>query len=177
MLADVLIELAADDISEGSLEISDVLFTPENWADTVLVIVNGEDDDEVDGNINYQIVLSPAISTDLKYDGLDIDDISLINIDDDSKELIIPEAFSPGNDGFNDYFHIVNLEHYDKASIRIYNRWGSLVYSEDNYKNDWDGRANKGGAVGSKLPTGTYYYILEINGNSEKKNGYVFIKR
>ncbi len=176
-LADVLIELASDDISEGYLEIIDVLFTSENWADTVLVIVNGEDDDEVDGNINYQIVLSPAVSTDLKYDGLELDDISLVNIDDDSKELIIPEAFSPGDDGFNDYFHIVNLEHYDKASIRIYNRWGSLVYSKDNYKNDWDGRASKGGAVGSKLPTGTYYYVLEISDNGEKKNGYVFIKR
>ena len=177
-LADVSTELELDDISEGSLDIFVVLFTPDNWSDTSVVVVTGVDDDEVDGDITYDLSISSTVSTDDKYDGLESNDISIVNIDNDSKELIIPEAFSPGNDGYNDYFHIVNLEHNNKASIRIYNRWGSLVYSDDNYNNKWDGRANVGsGSVGSKLPTGTYYYVLEINGKSKKINGSVFIKR
>ena len=142
-----------------------------------MVIVTGQDDEELDGDIAYNIIISPAVSADAKYDGFVLDDISFVNIDNDSKELIIPDAFSPGNDGFNDYFEIVNLHHYDKATIRVYNRWGSLVYSNDNYQNNWDGKGNVGSSVGSELPMGTYYFILEIKDTGAKKNGSVFIKR
>ncbi|MDA3779078.1 MAG: Ig-like domain-containing protein, partial [Bacteroidales bacterium] len=176
-ISDVSLVIESDDISEGIIDMFDIIFTAENWSDTSEVIITGKDDNKVDGDILYNILISSATSTDEKYDGLNIDNISITNIDNDSKVLIFPEAFSPGNDGYNDFFEIVNLEHYDKPQIRIYNRWGSLVYSSDNYKNDWDGKSNVGLANASELPTGTYYYVLEINGNSKKKNGYIFIKR
>ncbi|HAF28590.1 MAG TPA: hypothetical protein DCG75_06040, partial [Bacteroidales bacterium] len=176
-LEDVSLELASDDLSEGMLEIIDVLFTSSNWTDTVYVMVIGQDDDEIDGDITYSVTISPAVSLDPKYENLNAGNISLVNTDNDSRELTIPEAFSPGDDGFNDYFEIVNLEHYEKAGIRIYNRWGSLVYSNDNYQNDWDGKSNIGSGLGAELPMGTYFYILEIKGESKKINGSVFIKR
>ncbi|MFC2152545.1 Ig-like domain-containing protein, partial [Bacteroidota bacterium] len=174
---DVNIELSSDDNSEGMIDLIEVIFTSINWSDTVSVIVTGQDDNEVDGDITYNLVISSAVSLDSKYDAIDPDDITLVNTDNDSRELTIPEAFSPGNDGFNDFFEIVNLEHHDKATIKVYNRWGSLVYSNDNYQNDWDGKSNVGSSVGSELPTGTYYFVLEISDTREKKNGYVFIKR
>lgn len=176
-LEDVSIDLLSDDNTEGVLEIMNIVFTPENWADTISVVVNGLDDDEVDGDVTYHVLLSSVVSADVKYMDIDPDDVTLVNIDNDSRELIIPEAFSPGNDGFNDYFEIVNLEHHDKATIRIYNRWGSLVYSNDHYQNNWDGKSNVGSTIGSELPMGTYYYILEISDMSKKISGYVFIKR
>ncbi|MCW3076001.1 MAG: hypothetical protein JWO32_3179, partial [Bacteroidetes bacterium] len=41
--------------------------------------------------------------------------------------------------------------------------WGSPVYSAKPYKNDWDGTPNEQGKTGSgKLPTGTYFYLLEL---------------
>jgi gliding motility-associated-like protein len=169
--------LEPNNISEGILEITDLLFTSENWSDTVIVFVNGVDDDEVDGDISYQIEIFPAESDDSKYNNINLDDISLINVDNDSKTLIIPEAFSPGNDTYNDYFIIVNLQHYDNATIRIYNRWGNLVYSNNDYENDWDGKSNVGSSLGSELPMGTYFYVLEIEEKEEKISGSIFIKR
>jgi len=176
-LEDVNIEVSSNDLTEGMLGIMSIVFTPANWSDTVEVIVTGQDDNEVDGDIAYTVEILASQSDDPKYDDIDFEDISLLNLDNDSKELTIPEAFSPGNDGYNDFFQIVNLEHHDKASIRVYNRWGSLVYSSDNYQNNWDGKSNAGGKVGSELPTGTYYYVLEVSDMRKKINGYVFIKR
>jgi len=44
------------------------------------------------------------------------------------------------------------------SSITIFNRWGDEVYRSDNYQNDWFGTYEDG-----LLPTGTYYYLLEVN--------------
>ena len=177
-LENVSLEIESSDLSEGTLDKVDVLFTHENWSDTVMITVTGVDDNEVDGDISYSISFSNSESIDPLYNAIVLDDIHLVNIDNDSKTLRIGEAFSPGKkDGLNDYFVIENLQHHNRAKLRVYNRWGSLVYSSDNYKNNWDGKSNRGSSVGSELPTGTYFYILEIEGKSEKINGSVFIKR
>ncbi len=176
-LHNVSIDIESDNLDEGIIDKLNIEFTPENWSDTVDVIVTGQDDEEIDGDVTYTIVLSAAVSTDPNYNGIDPNDITLVNIDNDSRELIIPEAFSPGNDGFNDFFEVVNVQHYDRASIKVYNRWGSLVYSSDNYQNDWDGKGNVGSSVGSDLPMGTYFYVLEIKDTGAKYDGSVFIKR
>ena len=109
---------------------------------------------------------------------LSISDLQLTNIDNDGQYgLIIPEAFSPDNDGYNDKFEILGLEKYDRVSIKIYNRWGNVIYTENNYKNNWDGKANSTMAVGQELPTGTYFYILTIKDKDKEISGYIFLKR
>jgi gliding motility-associated-like protein len=71
----------------------------------------------------------------------------------------IPTAFTPNGDGINDTWNIEGLETYRNASVRIYNRWGALVYSKTgSYFNDWDGTNN-----GKELPNGTYYYVIQLN--------------
>jgi gliding motility-associated-like protein len=91
-------------------------------------------------------------------------------------KFLVPNAFSPNGDGINDYFEITGIEFYEGNSITIINRWGNKVYEAKNYgisttPKYWDGKANTGVRIGNEeLPTGTYYYILEL-GNGEKSIG------
>nr|HPQ33881.1 Ig-like domain-containing protein [Tenuifilaceae bacterium] len=98
-------------------------------------------------------------------------------IDSDPNKLQIPEGFSPNGDTKNDYFEIIGLEYFGQVSVKIYNRWGNLVYKSNFYRNDWDGTSNTSMSIGKTLPTGTYYYIIEIVETGEKFNGNVFLKR
>ncbi len=88
------------------------------------------------------------------------------------KELEIPEGFSPNDDGINDFFEISNIEDYEAVQLRIFNRWGQLIFEEPNYINNWSGESKYGGT----LPDGTYYYAVKTNTGQEYK-GYVVIKR
>ena len=80
---------------------------------------------------------------------------------------LIPEGISPNNDGYNDTFE---LKGYDVKSLKIYNRYGKLVYSTTNYADNWEGQSNEGG----KLAVGTYFYHVIYDENLEK-TGWVYI--
>ena len=59
--------------------------------------------------------------------------------------------------------------------MKLFNRWGNLVFEKSNYRNDWDGVANAGtnNLTGrDKLPSGTYYYIVEVEGLAPQ-SGYI----
>jgi gliding motility-associated-like protein len=92
-------------------------------------------------------------------------------------KLTIPEGFSPDGDGINEYFELIGLEYYDQVYIKIFNRWGNLIYANSKYRNDWDGKSNTSMSLGSTLPSGIYYYVIEIVGTKEKYSGNVFLKR
>ena len=64
-------------------------------------------------------------------------------------------AFTPNKDGDNDLFYIANAEKYPDNSLKIYNRYGKLIYSEGGYANTWDGSY-----FGNEAPTGTYFYTF-----------------
>ena len=90
--------------------------------------------------------------------------------------LNIPEGISPNNDGFNDFFMIPCLELYPENSIKIFNRYGTLVFQTKAYKNNWNGRSNKGFPNNSGLlPVGTYFYILEISESIKPVIGWVYL--
>ncbi len=54
-------------------------------------------------------------------------------------ELIIPNAFTPNEDGLNDVFHILNPIFYPVFSFDIFNRWGQKVFSTNDILQGWDG--------------------------------------
>ncbi len=72
------------------------------------------------------------------------------------------DVITPNGDGINDVWVVDNLENFPDNEVRIYNRWGELVYSTKGYTNDWGGMGNKG----KMLPAGAYYYVLRINGDT-----------
>ena len=88
-------------------------------------------------------------------------------------ECFVPSIFTPNGDGVNDYFEIPFLSRFPQSTIYIYNRWGDEVFYSDNYQGEWQGTYN-----GGSLPSGTYYYILNVNDQEQNiKTGYVFIQR
>jgi gliding motility-associated-like protein len=88
------------------------------------------------------------------------------------KAPVIPNAFSPNNDGINDAWNIRYLNTYVNASIEVYNRYGSLVFRSIGYNKPWDGTFN-----GTALPVGVYYYIIDPKNGRQKMNGSVTILR
>lgn len=85
-----------------------------------------------------------------------------------------PEGFSPNGDGINDYFELT-LDSRDVYALVVMDKSGQLCYQSTDYRNNWDGMASTGPYSGSKLPAGTYFYV--ITGKSgDKKSGYVILK-
>jgi gliding motility-associated-like protein len=70
--------------------------------------------------------------------------------------LVVPNVITTNNDQMNDILIIRNLEDYDKVSLTVFNRWGNVVYLNDNYKNDWDGKDKSG----NQLEDGVYFYTV-----------------
>ncbi|MES2778760.1 MAG: gliding motility-associated C-terminal domain-containing protein [Bacteroidota bacterium] len=94
-------------------------------------------------------------------------------------EVFIPGGFSPNGDKVNDYFVIENPQGY-RIYFAIYNRWGNLLYENNNYDNSWDGVAQKGISIGEGVPDGTYFYVVEYTDNISKKHklaSYITINR
>lgn len=101
---------------------------------------------------------------------------------DDVLVTVIPycvkvmNAFTPNGDGINDRWLVTNGSLCTQQIIaKVFNRYGELVYSNDNYNNDWDGRYK-----GKLVPDGTYYYVIQyrlINGTSIPVRGDLTILR
>ena len=68
--------------------------------------------------------------------------------------VFIPDAFTPNDDGDNDYFYpsIIGENSYN---IKIYNRWGGIIYDEDNDR--WNGLINN-----NPVPNGIYAYSISV---------------
>ncbi|MBD2087076.1 DUF4347 domain-containing protein [Trichocoleus sp. ST-U3] len=85
--ANVTLGLGSSDPTEGSVSSPSLTFTSNNWNIAQTITVKGVDDVLVDGNIAYSIVTAPAISTDAKYNGLNPQDVAVVNIDNDTAPL------------------------------------------------------------------------------------------
>jgi len=70
--------------------------------------------------------------------------------------IIAPNVFTPNNDGTNDLFRISYEGSLQLTYLKIYNRYGQLVFETKQLSNYWDGNYN-----GGKAPLGTYYWVIE----------------
>jgi len=87
--------------------------------------------------------------------------------------VTVKNTFTPNGDGINDTWTILRIENFDSALITVFDRWGQEVYKTIGYASPWDGTND-----GTRLPTGTYYYVIELNSldvEAEPIVGYVFI--
>ena len=96
-------------------------------------------------------------------------------------DIVIPDGYSPNNDGINDTFEIENLAVlYPNFKLEIYNRYGNLIYTGNRNTPNWDGTTSVGGLnLGNNLlPTGVYFYILNFNDGARKAvQGRVYLNR
>jgi gliding motility-associated-like protein len=88
------------------------------------------------------------------------------------KVPVVPNAFTPNNDGINDTWDIKYLNAYPNAVVEIFSRYGNKVFTSYGYNTPWDGRFN-----GADLPVGTYYYIISPNSGRKPVTGSLTIIR
>lgn len=73
----------------------------------------------------------------------------------------VNQLLTPNGDGKNDRWVLEDLYLYPDHRVRVYNRWGSLVYEASPYSNDWHGTWESGNGAGQPLPSATYYYLFD----------------
>jgi large repetitive protein len=86
--------------------------------------------------------------------------------------LLVTNVITPNEDGANDKFEIINIETYPEAELLIYDRWGTELYMQMPYNNDWGGTYK-----GKPLPDGTYYYVIRFKGVEKLYKGSVSVLR
>jgi surface protein len=87
--ADVIIPISTSDSTEGVISTTGIIFTPNNWNTEQEVVVTGVNDEVQDGDISYQIIIGTSISTDVNYSDIDKADVTIINDDDDTANIIV----------------------------------------------------------------------------------------
>jgi gliding motility-associated-like protein len=92
-------------------------------------------------------------------------------------EMLIPNAFSPNNDGRNDEFkYIVNEEDIELREFLIYNRWGQIAFQAQNKFDQWNGNFR-----GVAADNGVYYYriryLCALTGKEIIRQGDIFLMR
>ncbi|HEY0897470.1 MAG TPA: MBG domain-containing protein, partial [Sphingobacteriaceae bacterium] len=93
-----------------------------------------------------------------------------IEVKEDYVMLNQTNIVTPNGDGVNDNFVIKNIDMYPNNVVKIYDRAGRLLYSKNNYTNEWNGTVE-----GSPLAEGTYYYIVDFGTNRPVLKGFITI--
>ncbi|MCX7987405.1 MAG: gliding motility-associated C-terminal domain-containing protein, partial [Bacteroidales bacterium] len=84
------------------------------------------------------------------------------------------DAFTPNGDGINDFWYIPRAEYFPDIHVRVFNRWGDIVYESIGYNNVdkvWNGKRK-----GRDLPIGTYYYVITMSGGKTAKGTVAIIR-
>ncbi|MCB0584362.1 MAG: gliding motility-associated C-terminal domain-containing protein, partial [Phaeodactylibacter sp.] len=88
-----------------------------------------------------------------------------------------PDAITPNGDGYNDFFVIQPLfespASFPENRLLIFERSGSMVFEASPYRNDWEGRNQRG----KELPEGSYYFIYEPGDGTPKVTGRIAVFR
>ena len=96
-------------------------------------------------------------------------------------EVLVFNGISRNNDGQNDIFEIACIQDFPRNNVKIFNRAGTLVYEANGYDNQdvfFDGVSNRGiNLLGTDLPDGTYFYIIDKGNGSKPRTGYLELLR
>ena len=85
----------------------------------------------------------------------------------------IVSFFSPNSDGINDTWQVKEIDRYPNNQVWIFTRTGYEVFNTLNYRNDWSGTKD-----GTPLPEGSYYYRIDLDGNSTVDfEGWLYLTR
>ncbi|MDC6366967.1 MULTISPECIES: T9SS type B sorting domain-containing protein [Flavobacteriaceae] len=79
-------------------------------------------------------------------------------------DIEIPKFFTPDGDGLNDTWAPRNIEQYPNIFIKIFDRYGRILFFFNGNEDSWDGQYQL-----SDLPTGDYWYIIRLNGEADQR--------
>ncbi|RFN57634.1 gliding motility-associated C-terminal domain-containing protein, partial [Marixanthomonas ophiurae] len=162
------------DIEAGEV-INQAIVTGEDYEGTVVTDESDDpnNDDDIDNNGDGEPD-DPTVTV-------------LPNVDPEG-DFEIFNGITPNGDNLNDYFVIAGIQDYSQNNVKIYNRWGVLVWETDGYggsngmENVFEGESNGRSTIraNEELPTGTYFYILSFPSDNPGKasySGYLYINR
>ena len=144
---------------------------------TFIVTVPEGDDTDTDGDgIPDVDEVGPDPENPQDSDGDGIPDY----LDPEEQELVVYDGFAPGRG--DDVWVIEGIRNPDYANnvVKIYNRWGNLVYEVTGYNNTdraWTGEANVSTLGDSTVPDGTYFYVIDLGDGTPPRTGYVVLVR
>ena len=148
----------------------EILYEPDTtvlYGDSLVVTISGDNITsylwDVLGDSTASVVLFPGDSTlyEVALGGLPPCGDSVIFIPVNvipEVDPLIPDAFTPNGDGLNDVFEVINASFFVTIEMRIYNRWGELVFEEIGDASSlqgWDGTYN-----GKQAPAGSYMTVV-----------------
>jgi len=129
-------------------------------------------------NIDNNKILRPAMSpllntsytlTATSTDGCKATDEIIVTV---LKDIYVPSAFSPNGDGINDVWRIPYLDSYSGTDVKVFNRYGQLVYQAAGQSIAWDGKYKD-----KPLPSGSYVWVLRAGALKKLVHGTVMIVR
>ena len=123
---------------------------------------NGKTDDKI-----YDLSMGTYLITITDFNNCELVDTFEVGTNP-TNCLDIPTAFTPNADSYNDTWEIKYLYLYPNASIKVFNRWGQLVYDCKDGCKPWDGTHN-----GKPLAFGSFTYIIDLNDGTDPINGVV----
>ncbi len=160
---------------------------PDNDSDGIPDFRDSDDDDDgietMDEDLNMD---GNYANDDSNEDGIPnyLDqDLGELTATDEEPDPI--NVITPNGDTVHDVFTIKYIENYPNNTVRIYNRWGVMVFQTKSYNtsgNVFDGTSQGRVTVDkdNKLPVGTYFYVIDYedqNGNMKQISGYLYINR
>ncbi|MGE4073528.1 MAG: carboxypeptidase regulatory-like domain-containing protein [Lysobacterales bacterium] len=118
--AEVVVPIGPVDSTEWQILDLDVRLDASNWQTGRTVLVTPIDDAQVDGDQTAVLVLGPAQSADLRFNGLDPADVSLTNLDDDGPQILVnPTSGLVVNEGGSSDSFVVSLTEAPTAPVTI----------------------------------------------------------
>jgi len=159
---------------EGDSTINEVTICTD---DVITLTAEGQDADtylwNIPGGNSDSIVVSSSIPSEIYYEmvatgfcGVASDGITVI-----IEDCEIPNVITPNGDGQNDLFLTNYANHHNDVDLKIYNRWGRVVYKNANYDNTWNG-VNMNG---NKVAPGTYYYVMVWDNGEKDAHGTITV--
>ena len=112
-----------------------------------------------EGSYQAMLVATNGVCFDTAYITIEVSSVS---------SIFIPNVFTPNSDGSNDFFVVksINLK---SIKGQILNRWGQTIFEWDDFNSHWNGKSSSG----SLAPDGTYFYIINAEGN----DGEIYLKK
>jgi gliding motility-associated-like protein len=87
-------------------------------------------------------------------------------------QIYIPNAFTPNGDGLNDRWAIPDIDPSKGAVVKVFNRYGAVVYEARSAVVDWDGTA-----WGKPQGSGTFVYLVDLNNGKPPLRGLITLIR
>ena len=152
---DVTIAIVSNTIEDATYTWFDASGTSVASGDTVILVTNAL----IDGVYDYSVSAE-------NFCGIATDNLQIV-----AESCEIPNVISPNGDGVNDFFYTQFANNYNDVNLKVFNRWGRVVYKTEAYTNNWNGLNMND----KPLADGTYFYVLTYNSGTKEATGTINI--